>query len=593
MEKLSKLVALWTIVLGGLVFAFNPHPFASGSRLRDAKPMAFDAAQWNSSSLFEEEQQAEEGRGSFLFPESWREEGNSMYDEHEDRTWIWPLPAEWSKGTTTLVVDAQLELVLEGNGGITRGSGIVADAFERYCKHMYAHQRDKDVLRKIRRRNAADGPSLQKLIVNILSSEETLNLGTDESYNLSVPAPGKKTEALLEAATVYGALRGLETFSQLVRFNFTKRQTEIAETPWVVKDEPRFKYRGLLIDTSRHYLPVETIRKVLDSMSYAKLNVLHWHIVDTESFPIEIPSYPDLWKGAYSTKERYTIDDARDIVEYARKRGINVMAELDVPGHAASWGKGYHELWPSATCQQPLDASKNFTFEVISSILADFRKVFPFDLVHLGGDEVDTSCWENTPHINQWLEDRQLTAQAAYAEFVLQAQTVALDLNWTPVNWEEPFDIFPDRLNPRTVIHEWLSNDIVPRIVEKGFKVIVSNQDVWYLDHLNVPWEYFYLNEPLTNVKDPAQQELVLGGEVCMWGETADPSDIEATIWPRAAAAAERLWSPASTTNSTTLARPRIHNFRCLLNERGVGAAPVENRLARTGPPYPGSCYDQ
>ncbi|CAM6092507.1 unnamed protein product [Calypogeia fissa] len=552
MEKAGKAVALWIIVMGGLVLVMSPQPFANGSRLLDAKPTT------NSSS-------------------------SSSYEEHKDRTWIWPLPAEWSKGTTTLVVHAQLELVLEGNGGATSGSGIVADAFERYCKHMYAHQSEKDVLRKIRRRKAPNGPALQRLVVNISSADETLNLGTEESYTLSVPAPGKRTEALLEAATVYGALRGLETFSQLIRFNFTKRQNEIAETPWVVKDEPRFKYRGLLIDTSRHYLLVETIRKILDSMSYAKLNVLHWHVVDMESFPIETPSYPELWKGAYSNEERYTLNDARDMHEN----------ELDVPGHTASWGKGYNELWPSPTCQQPLDPSKNFTFEVISGILEDFRAVFPFDLFHLGGDEVDSSCWENTPHISQWLADRQITPQGAYAEFVLQAQTMALNLNWTPVNWEEPFKLFPERLDPRTVIHEWYSKELVPSIVEKGFKAIVSNLNAWYLDQLKVSWEDVYLNEPLKNVVDPAQQELVLGGEVCMWGETADPSDIEATIWPRAAAAAERLWSPANTTNSTTLAVPRIHKFRCLLNERGVGAAPVENKDARNGPPYKGSCYDQ
>ncbi|GAB4836057.1 Beta-hexosaminidase 3 [Ancistrocladus abbreviatus] len=111
---------------------------------------------------------------------------------------------------------------------------------------------------------------------------------------------------------------------------------------------PRLPYRGLLIDTSRHYLPLPVIKSVIDSMVYAKLNVLHWHIVDTQSFPLEIPSYPKLWNGAYSTSERYTIADAAEIVSYAQKRGVNVLAEIDVPGHAASWGVGYPSLWPSA-----------------------------------------------------------------------------------------------------------------------------------------------------------------------------------------------------------------------------------------------------
>ncbi|KAH9312869.1 hypothetical protein KI387_027904, partial [Taxus chinensis] len=126
------------------------------------------------------------------------------------------------------------------------------------------------------------------------------------------------------------------TFSQLCAFNFMTKNVEISNAPWFILDEPRFAFRGLLIDTSRHYQPVEIIKQIIDSMSYAKLNVLHWHIVDEESFPLEIPSYPGLWKGSYTGWERYTFDDARDIVEFAKSRGINIMAEIDVPGHAES-----------------------------------------------------------------------------------------------------------------------------------------------------------------------------------------------------------------------------------------------------------------
>lgn len=108
-------------------------------------------------------------------------------------------------------------------------------------------------------------------------------------------------------------------------------------TPWNITDQPRFSYRGLLIDTSRHYLPLPVMKNVIDSMTYTKLNVLHWHIVDTQSFPLEIPSYPKLWNGAYSPTQRYTFEDAAEIVNYAGRRGIHVLAEIDVPGHALSW----------------------------------------------------------------------------------------------------------------------------------------------------------------------------------------------------------------------------------------------------------------
>ncbi|KAF9593452.1 hypothetical protein IFM89_023259 [Coptis chinensis] len=162
---------------------------------------------------------------------------------------------------------------------------------------------------------------------------------------------------------------GVVTFSQLCTFSYKTKLVEVYKAPWYIQDEPKFAFRGLLLDTSRHYLPIAVIKQVIESMSYAKLNVLHWHIIDEESFPLEVPSYPDLWKGSYSKWERYTVEDAYDIVDFAKMRGINVMAEIDIPGHAESWGTGYPDLWPSRTCREPLDVTKNFTFDVISGIL--------------------------------------------------------------------------------------------------------------------------------------------------------------------------------------------------------------------------------
>uniref|UniRef100_A0A7N0UCN4 beta-N-acetylhexosaminidase n=2 Tax=Kalanchoe fedtschenkoi TaxID=63787 RepID=A0A7N0UCN4_KALFE len=281
---------------------------------------------------------------------------------------------------------------------------------------------------------------------------------------------------------------------------------------------------------------------------------------------------------------------------FAKSRGINVMAEIDVPGHAESWGTGYPDLWPSRTCREPLDVTKNFTFDVINGILTDMRKIFPFELFHLGGDEVNTDCWKNTPHIKQWLQDRNMTTKDAYQYFVLKAQDLALSKGWTPVNWEETFNDFASNLNPQTVVHNWLGPGVCPKAVAKGFRCIFSNQGVWYLDHLDVPWDEVYNAEPLEGIQKSSEQDLILGGEVCMWGETADASNVQQTIWPRAAAAAERMWSSregVSKGNITTSVLPRFHYFRCLLTRRGVQAAPVTNFYARRPPTGPGSCYEQ
>nr|GEU52775.1 beta-hexosaminidase 1 [Tanacetum cinerariifolium] len=503
-------------------------------------------------------------------------------------TYLWPLPSEFTSGNETLTVDPNLSISLSGN------NGIVTEAFERYRKIIFKHTaspksvgtRQYDI-------------SKLNIVVNSEDDDE-LQLGVDESYTLFVAKKNNRLSIVgqvnIEADTIYGALRGLETFSQLCAFDYGTKTVQIYKAPWFIKDKPRFPFRGLLLDTSRHYYPIDIIKQIIESMSYAKLNVLHWHIIDEESFPLEVPTYPKLWKGAYTKWERYTVEDAADIVDFAKKRGINVMAEIDVPGHGESWGTGYPDLWPSASCKEPLDVSKNFTFEVLSGILEDMREIFPFELFHLGGDEVNTDCWKSTAHVKQWLQETNMTTKDAYQYFVLKAQEIAISKNWTPVNWEETFNTFGEKLNPKTVVHNWLGAGVCPKVVAKGLKCIYSNQGFWYLDHLDVPWDQVYDAEPLEGITDASEQKLVLGGEVCMWSETADPSNVQQTIWPRAAAAAERLWTskeaaPISNTSETALTR--LQYFRCLLTRRGVQASPVTNFYARNPPTGPGSCYDQ
>ncbi|KAJ1690336.1 hypothetical protein LUZ63_014491 [Rhynchospora breviuscula] len=512
---------------------------------------------------------------------------NSTYHSDNSIVYLWPLPKHFTHGDQILSVSPDLSLSLQGAGS---NSSVVQDAFERYRDLIFkswAHE------------GSTSEYDVGTLTVLVSSDDETLQLGVDESYILYLD--GKQSGSIvggatIEANTVYGALRGLETFSQLCVFNYDTKAVEVYNAPWYIQDEPRFAFRGLLLDTSRHYLPVKVIKEVIEAMSYTKLNVLHWHIIDEEAFPLEVPSYPKLWKGSYSKQERYAVEDAYDIVDFAKKRGIHVMAETDVPGHAESWGVGYPDLWPSENCTEPLDITKDFTFEVISSILSDMRKIFPFGMFHLGGDEVNTDCWNNTAHVKEWLTNHNMTTKDAYQYLILKVQQIAIDLNLIPVNWEETFNNFGEKLNPLTVVHNWLGPGVCPKAVEKGFKCIVSNQGVWYLDHLDVPWEKFYTSEPLEGINNTAHHKLVLGGEVCMWGETADTSDVQQTIWPRAAAAAEKLWSPLEATavnnlNQTIL--PRFHYFRCLLNNRGIAAAPVTNFYARRPPTGFGSCFEQ
>lgn len=497
---------------------------------------------------------------------------------------LWPMPMSVSYGKHSLYLSKDFGLVTEGSK-YPDGSGTLKDAFLRV----------RDV---ITNGHVLDGslPSsgvIAGLHVVVLSANDTLNYGIDESYKLLVPATGSPIYAYIEAQTVYGALHAMQTFSQLCSVNLDTRTIKLSLAPWSITDQPRFSYRGLLIDTSRHFLPLPIIKSVIDSMTYSKLNVLHWHIVDTQSFPMEIYSYPKLWQGSYTITERYTMADALEIVKYAQRRGVNVLAEIDVPGHALSWGKGYPSLWPSANCQEPLDVSSEFTFKVIDGILSDFSKIFEFRFVHLGGDEVDTSCWTTTPHIQAWLKKNKMNESGAYEYFVLRAQKIAISHGYEVINWEETFNNFGKKLSPSTIVHNWLGGGVAEKVTAAGLRCIVSNQDKWYLDHLDATWQGFYMNEPLVNITKPEQQKLVIGGEVCMWGEHIDASDIHQTIWPRAAAAAERLWTPLEKlAKDPKLVTSRLARFRCLLNQRGVAAAPLAG-LGREVPKGPGSCTSQ
>ncbi|XP_024543671.1 beta-hexosaminidase 3 [Selaginella moellendorffii] len=491
------------------------------------------------------------------------------WDDHNSTgVFIWPAPKNVSKGSISMRLSTKFAITPP------RTLKVLQAGIDRYTVLILKQRK----LRIPAKKNPPDFV-LDELRIELKSFNQSLYLGVDESYRLQVPDPSNSRVVLLQARTVYGALRGLETFSQICTYDAVERAVLLQGCPWNIFDEPRFSYRGLLIDTARHYLPLKTIENVIDSMAYAKLNVLHWHVVDEESFPLEIPSFPELWKGSYSISQRYNLDDAKAIVKYARLRGIHVMPEIDVPGHARSWGVGYPALWPSQNCKTPLDISKNFTFEVIDGIFSDLSKVFPFELLHIGGDEVNTRCWEITEPVNDWLRKHNLTPSQGYEFFVLQVQKLALKHGYLPVNWQEPFEKFGPSLSRKTIVHNWWGTQIPPNTVSSGLKSIVSEQFSWYLDHIDIPWEEFYSKEPYDNIASHKEQQLIIGGEVCMWGEKVDAANIQQRIWPRAAAAAERLWSPSNVTGlGPKNAAPRLEFFRSLLNERGIAASPVKSK---------------
>jgi len=497
---------------------------------------------------------------------------------------IWPYPSLFSNGSTLVAVNANAFKF-----AATTASADLNSAFARFQPMFFPH-RSSAV--------AESNGVLSSVIVTVANVNVQLQLESDESYVLDIPADG--STITITAPTVYGAYHALQTLSQLIVFNFDTQTYGIDQAPWHVADAPRFKHREVLVDSSRHFEPVQTLKNLIDSLTYAKINVVHWHIVDSQSFPFDSPAFPSLGqKGAYSPQERYTILDVADVIEFARQRGVRVMIEIDNPGHAASWCLGHPEVCPAPDCPEPLNPATNATFDLIYGLFRDFTGGVrgggvAFDnMFHLGGDEVNTGCWTRSPSITQWLNEQGLTPDGGYEYFVRRSQAIAHAQGRDCVGWEEIWDRFGTSLDKSTIIHQWLpGSTIAANATAHGYRVLWSTDGVWYLDGLGVTWETMYVQEPCIGIPDNLCATLMLGGGGEMWGETVDTSDLQQTIWPRLAAIAERLWSPRSVADAKA-AHARFSAFRCLLNRRGVAAAPSNNLQARQAPPGPGGCYDQ
>ncbi|KAK2524597.1 Hexa [Columba guinea] len=409
-----------------------------------------------------------------------------------------------------------------------------------------------------------------------------VSLGGFKRDKLSV----SEGSVLLSADTVWGALRGLETFSQLVgrdeNGTYYINETEIV-------DFPRFPHRGLLLDTSRHYLPLRAILETLDVMAYNKFNVFHWHIVDDPSFPYESLTFPELSKqGAFNPMSHvYTASDVQTVIEYARLRGIRVIAEFDTPGHTLSWGPGAPGLLtpcylgkdPSGT-YGPINPVLNSTYQFVADLFQEVSAVFPDFFLHLGGDEVDFTCWKSNPKIRDFMKEMGFGEDYKKLEsfYIQRLLDIISSLGKGYIVWQEVFDN-EVKVRPDTIIHVWKEKgtpymEEMANVTKAGYRALLSAP--WYLNRISYgqDWIAAYQVEPLKFEGSPEQRERVIGGEACMWGEYVDVTNLAPRLWPRAGAVAERLWSNA-TVRDLKDAYARLAAFRCTLLGRGVQAQPL------------------
>nr|XP_003229352.1 PREDICTED: beta-hexosaminidase subunit alpha isoform X1 [Anolis carolinensis] len=496
------------------------------------------------------------------------------------RASVWPQPRSLSVSPLggCLLNSRRFRFGYSKASAVGPGCSVLDQAFQRYWKLLFPLGR-----REAGKHNS-DVPVCPDLLVSVTEPgcDGYPSLDSQENYKLTV----SEKQMLLTADTVWGALRGLETFSQLPRSDeygtFYVNKTDVV-------DFPRFPHRGVLLDTSRHYLPLNVILETLDAMAYNKFNVFHWHIVDDPSFPYESLAFPDLSrKGAYDPATHvYTTSDVKTVLEHARLRGIRVIPEFDTPGHTQSWGRGipglltpcYAGQKPSGT-YGPVNPILNATYDIMTKFFDEVSLVFPDFYIHLGGDEVDFTCWKSNPDIKKFMQEMGFGTNFTMLEsfYIQRLLDIVSFYSKGYVVWQEVFDN-QVKVKPDTVIHVWKQNDgtypdETARVTKAGYRALLSAP--WYLNIISYgqDWVKIYEVEPLAFEGSPEQKKLVIGGEACMWGEYVDVTNLTPRLWPRAGAVAERLWSNQTVRNVED-AYARLADFRCLLLRRGIRAEPL------------------
>ncbi|CAF2329153.1 unnamed protein product [Rotaria sp. Silwood2] len=470
---------------------------------------------------------------------------------------------------------------------------LLTSAFDRYYKLIFypysylnyilnPESTNNEMIEKPKKslHDLRDATLLKRLNVHIQEPcEQYPTLESDESYTLTI----NSDNGVLESVSIWGAIRGLETFSHIV---YPDENLGLAVNETVINDLPRFQHRGLLLDTSRHFISVKTLKINLEAMANSKMNVFHFHIVDDQSFPYESRTFPDLsGAGAYNQEHVYSQDDIADIIEFARQRGIRVVVEFDSPGHTQSWGRVIDVLTHCYSGGKPnnefgpMDPTQNSTFDFLKQIFSEVANVFPDHYVHLGGDEVDFDCWRSNPYVQAFMRQMEFGDDYSLLEQYYMQKLVnivaATGKGYTV--WQEIID------NNVTVKADTVVEDPYPdelaRVTKLGYRTLLSS--CWYLNYISYgkDWVNYYKCDPQNFPGTDAQKKLVVGGEACMWGEFIDATNVISTTWPRAATVAERLWSAADVTDPDA-ATPRLEEHRCRYLRRGIPAAPVN------GPSY-------
>ncbi len=454
---------------------------------------------------------------------------------------LMPVPSSVQIGAGRLLVDSKFAVA---------STGYTEPRLDRAIER-FLHQLSRQTAIPLSRKAGATAKAA--LVIHTdHASKEIQELAEDESYLLEVTATGAK----LTAPTPLGTLHGLQTFLQLVEVS----PDGFAAPAVTINDKPRFPWRGLMIDSARHFVPLDVLKRNIDGLEAVKMNVFHWHLSENQGFRVESKKFPKLHEmgsdGLY-----YTQEEIHDLIEYARDRGIRVVPEFDVPGHSTAWFVGYPELasgpgpyeierrW--GVFDPAFDPTNEKTYKFLDQFIAEMAKLFPDHFFHVGGDEVNGKQWDANPKIQEFIKAHDLkNNQGLQSYFNKRLEPIVSKHGKSMVGWDEVLD---QTLPKDIVIQSWRGPDSLAAAAKQGFRGLLSNG--YYLD-LGWSAARHYAVDPLSGAGanlSPEEKARILGGESCMWAEYINSENIDSRIWPRNAAIAERLWSPQEVTDVASM----------------------------------------
>ena len=476
---------------------------------------------------------------------------------------LMPWPKEISENNSKFLIDSSITISINSNDT----SGRVRNAAVNFLRRL--SNRTGVFLNE-----GFPVPSNNGAIKIVFNEVAPLGINTDESYSLDV------SDALVTiiSNTDIGSIRGLSTLLQLIQNNETQNYF-----PGVhIEDAPRFVWRGLMIDVSRHFQPVHVLKRNLDAMASVKMNVFHWHLTDDQGFRIASKTYPKLQELA-SDGQYYTHEQIKELVAYADKLGIRVVPEIDVPGHASALLTAYPEMgskkgYPyaierySGVFDPTLDPTNEQTYEFLENLFSEIAPLFPDEYFHIGGDENEGRHWDENKQIQSFKKQHGLkTNHDLQTYFNIKLENILSKLKKKLMGWDE---ILTPDMPTTAVIHSWRGeNEGLPNggslieAAKKGYQTVLSNG--YYIDRL-LPVEHHYSVDPIGDITlSDDECSRILGGEATMWSELVTPLTIDSRIWPRTAAIAERFWSPQNIKN-IDLMKKRLRQVSFNLEELGI-----------------------